>query len=256
MARRAAYQKPKTSSPAYFKWTFIIGGIALVILTLWLLQRRYHFFHPDIILGKQYTVLGIDVSKHNGDIDFEKVAGEGYSFVFIKASEGATYKDPNFDRNYIAARKAGLKVGAYHFFRKNREGAAQARNFMRSVSGVQLDMPLVVDIEDWSNDYLVSKADTRKRLVEMVKTLKSSRRRIIIYTNGNGYDEYYKPNFADDELWLCSFNEPDSIKNTGHIFQQYSHWGRVKGIKGDVDLNVFMGSKLKWRQWLDDVDDN
>ena len=90
--------------------------------------------HIDIDL-QQYPISGIDVSAHNGDIDFIKIAQSGIDFVFIKATEGATFKDSRFHDNYNNARKARLKVGAYHFFRFNIDGKLQALNILNSIKG-------------------------------------------------------------------------------------------------------------------------
>ncbi|MEG0701719.1 MAG: GH25 family lysozyme, partial [Muribaculaceae bacterium] len=86
---------------------------------------------PQISINKiTYPVNGIDVSAHNGNIDFARVAQDSISFVFIKATEGASFKDGKFEKNYIAARDAGLKVGAYHFFRFDINGTLQGMNFV------------------------------------------------------------------------------------------------------------------------------
>ena len=85
---------------------------------------------PHTVPGfSDYEIVGIDVSAHNGDIDFDRVKAEGIEFVFIKATEGSTFKDKRFVDNVRKARKAGLKVGAYHFFRFDTPGYMQGLNF-------------------------------------------------------------------------------------------------------------------------------
>jgi GH25 family lysozyme M1 (1,4-beta-N-acetylmuramidase) len=76
---------------------------------------------------------------------------------------------------------------------------------------------------------------------------------VIIYTNKNGYDKYYEGMLGDCDLWLCSFTSPDLLNNLPHRFQQFSHEGKVMGIDGDVDLNVFRGSRKEWSHYLDQV---
>lgn len=252
MAGRATH---RSSRPDTTKWFLILGALVAVGLFGYLSLRHSHFFYKDVFLGERYPIRGIDVSKHNGVIDYNKVAQAGYRFVFVKATEGATFKDAHFERNCREASRAGLKVGVYHFFRKNRDGDVQARNFMNAVQRVKLDMPLVVDVEDWGNDYFVDEAVLQQRLCDLVSTLKNKGYKVMIYTNGNGLKRYYNPNFKGHYLWLCKLTDPDLQVTTGHIFQQFSHRGSVSGVNGDVDLNVFMGNEREWENWLDEVND-
>lgn len=247
MARRG-----KSSKPDYIQW-MLWAGAALALLAVGvLLFNRQHFFHHDAKFNPaDYPVRGIDVSNHNGKIDWKQVADAGYCFAFIKASEGKTHVDNSLKRNVREAREAGLQVGVYHFFRKNRDGAEQARNFLKAIAGIQLDLPLVVDVEDWENDHWQDDGQVQHRVRELVNSLRQSGHDVMIYTNGDGFDKYYRPNFKDLDLWLCSFRSPDSLRVTHqHRFQQYSHWGDVPGIDGDVDLNVFMGNEHDWELWL------
>lgn len=227
---------------------FTMGALALAIVAAIFVVKRY-FIHPSVDVSG-YSVRGIDVSNHNGRINWDVVASDRLiRFVYIKASEGATHVDSSFIRNATGARRAGLAVGAYHFFRKNREGKAQANNFIKAVGNISLDMPWVVDIEDWDNDAGVNDSLVCKRLLDMVALLEEKGHPVMIYTNGNGYQKFYKPHFQGEPLWLCSFKAPNTLFN-GHIMQQYSHWGEVAGIDGDVDLNIFLGSEHQWKQWL------
>jgi lysozyme len=214
----------------------------------------FHWMRGEIVVNHdKYPIVGIDVSAHNGDIDFEKVRADGYTFVVIKASEGVDHHDSKFDINFDNARKAGLKVGAYHFFRKNTDGLNQAKNFLETIGWRKLDLPLVIDVEDWSNDKNVKDDRTQKHLDAMIDNLRSRGHQVMIYTNGDGYKKYIKDGQININLWLCAFKNPDKLKHIPHQMQQYSHWGRVKGIWGDVDLNVFNGSQQQWDKWLKDL---
>ena len=241
--------------------TFAIGiSILLVLMAAvlwWGYKNRtsiFHWMRGEIVVNRdKYPIVGIDVSAHNGDIDFEKVRADGYSFVVIKASEGVNHHDSKFDINYDNARKAGLKVGAYHFFRKNTDGLNQAKNFLETIGWRKLDLPLVIDVEDWSNDKNVKDDRTQRHLDAMVDNLRSRGFQVMIYTNGDGYKKYIKDGQININLWLCAFKNPDKLKHIPHQMQQYSHWGRVNGIWGDVDLNVFNGSQEQWDKWLKDL---
>jgi len=237
----------------------VLTGLAVLLVgvgaaTFWAYRNRVdiqHWWRGEIVVDRnKYPILGIDVSAHNGDIDFNKVKADGYTFVFIKASEGEDYHDSKFLTNYENARKAGLKVGAYHFFRKKTDGLNQAKNFLEMVAGRNLDLPLVVDVEDWSNDEQIKDERTQQHLDAMLDNLRSRGHKVMIYTNGDGYKKYIKNGQININLWLCTFKQPDKLRHIPHQMQQYSHWGRVKGIWGDVDLNVFNGSAQQWEEWL------
>lgn len=225
-----------------------IIGVAILALGLIYVSRRLH--KPQIVvLKKEYPISGIDISSHNGYINFSKVAADSITFVYIKASEGTDFRDRRFQANCDSAGHAGLKVGAYHFFRKNGNGAAQARNFLDAVAGKMLDLPLVIDVEDWGN-VEAERTAVVHNLREMIATLESHGSRVMIYTNKDGYRSYIRDHFEHLDLWLCTFSHPRKVKGYNWTILQYSHWGNVAGTTGDVDLNVFNGDSLQWEEWL------
>ena len=240
--------------PDFIKWLLLLGAAALVVLLGGYLAYRYILPHSVNVDRYRYPIAGIDVSKHNGDIDFNQVRDDDYQFVFIKASEGMTYRDDAFDRNYRGARAAGLKVGAYHFFRKNRTGEEQASNLLKAISGKEFDLPLVIDLEDdWGNGATVNRQAALERVMDMIEILNGKGYQVMIYTNLDGYNKYYKDMLGDHDLWLCSFTSPDMLKDKTHRFQQFSHEGAVQGVKDKVDLNVWRGSKKEWNRYLEQV---
>ena len=242
------------TQPDYIKWLLLLGAAVLVVFGCAYLFRNCILPHSVNVDRYRYPVAGIDVSKHNGTIDFEKVAADDYQFVYIKASEGKTYQDEAFERNYQGAREAGLMVGAYHFFRKNRTGEEQADNLLGVIKGKKLDLPLVIDLEDdWGNGATTSRETALQRVLEMIGILADKGYDVMIYTNLDGYEKYYKGMLGDHDLWLCSFTSPDMLKDKTHRFQQFSHEGTVLGVKGKVDLNVWCGSKKEWNRYLEQV---
>ncbi len=260
-------KKSPTSSPAPSARKRNVKKLAAIVLALllvamgtaaWVVYKNrveiQHWWRGEIKIDRnKYPIVGIDVSAHNGDIDFNKVRGDGFSFVIIKASEGEDYHDSKFSTNYDKARKAGLKVGAYHFFRKKTDGLNQAKNFLEMVGWRKLDLPLVIDVEDWSNDDQIKDERTQKHLDAMIDNLRSRGHKVMIYTNGDGYKKYIKNGQININLWLCAFKQPEKLRHIPHQMQQYSHWGKVRGIWGDVDLNVFNGSEQQWFKWLEDL---
>ncbi len=239
----------------------LIGLAALLVLlgivSWWAYENRqiiYHWLYGEVVVDRsKYPIWGIDVSSHNGDIDFYKVKNDGYTFVIIKASEGENTLDSRFATNYDRAKANELKIGAYHYFRKGTDGINQAKNFVEAVGWRKLDMPLVIDIEDEINDK-VSDEIAQNNLNAMIDNLQSRGHKVMIYTNGNGYKKYVKNrDFIDVSLWICSFKSPDQIAHIPHQLQQYSHRGSVKGISGDVDLNIFNGNEKQWELWLNNA---
>ena len=245
-------RKPASSS---HKWRYIATGVALLLVLLlaaglWRVNR--HIIPPKVtVTHEEYPIQGIDVSNHNGAIDFARVAAGGISFVYVKASEGCSYRDPRFTANVEAAHLAGLTVGAYHFFRKDVPGGEQARNFIEATRPVQLELPMVIDVEDWGNSRFSRHYDVIRNLSDMVRALESHDYRLMIYTNKNGYHKYLHRHFPKLPLWLCAFTHPTKLAESYNcIIHQYSHWGSVDGIEGEVDLNVFCGDSAAWHRWL------
>lgn len=195
-----------------------------------------------------YPVRGIDVSAHNGDIDFVSVAADSIRFVYIKATEGADFCDALFARNFRQASEAGLDVGAYHFFRFETPGHIQAYNFMNSLEGKRLTLPAAIDVEDWNNAEDVPVKDVVDQLSSMLGVLKSAGRNVVIYTNKKGYDTYIKGRLDSVQVWMCSLDgEPSDSVNWK--FWQYSHRGRVRGIAGNVDLDTYRGTMADFERY-------
>lgn len=233
------------------KWTLITGAAILIAAAVlypyrfWLLQS---FTDPD---HNQYPIRGIDVSHHNGTIDWNAVAQQDIRFAYIKATEGTSFTDRKFITNARLARQAGIKVGAYHFFRFDKDGKRQADFFVKTFRKVHTDLPPVIDVEKHGNDTDVPQKDVITRLKQMVERLQQYGYKPVIYSNQHGYSAYYQSSLKHIDLWLASITDPNIIrKSHKHTIQQYNQWGYLKGIKGHVDLDCFIGSETEWNQWL------
>lgn len=220
-----------------------IAAVALVTLYLW--YGREPLANPS---RSMFPVRGIDISAHNGPIDFDRVAADSITFAFIKATEGASFKDPRFLTNYRGARQAGIKTGAYHFFRFDVDGTIQGINIINSIGNLQLDLPVAIDIEEWANPGNISTAVILDRLDNLVTHLQRSGMDVIFYTNKNGHHRFLSRRTSDIPLWICSFPETPPAMNW--LLWQYTHHGKVDGVDGPVDINVFNGSVDEWQQWL------
>ncbi|MCM1076083.1 MAG: hypothetical protein NC411_01825 [Bacteroides sp.] len=196
----------------------------------------------------RFEVIGIDVSAHNGDIDFRKVAEDGISFVIIKATEGGTFKDRKFIDNLREAKAAGLKVGAYHFFRFDTPGYMQGLNFLNSLRSRDIDLPLIIDIEEWTNSNSQPTPIVLNRLTEMIDHLEGHGYRVMLYTNKNGFTRFLRGRLEGYPLWICSL--VDEPKGMGWVLWQGTHNGRVAGIDHPVDINAFAGTAAEWEDFL------
>lgn len=228
---------------------FILVSVLLVVVGV-LAWRQYMTTAPYVDPEK-YPVRGIDVSAHNGMMNFDAVAADGIEFVFIKATEGADFRDTNFRLNFEKASAAGLKIGVYHYFRFDTDGVAQADNLLKTVGNRELDLGIAVDVEETGNARGVPLDSVKQRLMDMTEYLNLRGYRVLFYTNRDGYYDYLMPEMEGMPLWICSFHE--NPIEADWTFWQFYHRGRVKGIKGDVDMNTFGGSREDWRQFILDT---
>ncbi len=180
---------------------------------------------------------GIDVSHHNGKIDWSRVARSEASFAYIKATEGEAHIDPRFHANWLAAGQAGLARGAYHFYLLCRPGAAQADNFIRQVEvGADL-LPPAVDLEHAHN--CAPKGDRAATLSEISAYLAAIEAEYsavpVIYTTPAFHAEWLAgEGFERHPLWIRGLDGPPELP---YAIWQYDMRGQVPGIAGPVDLN-------------------
>ena len=230
-----------------------IGIVALTAVAIMAVVGQRAFSHQDSHVAVDrtaYPLRGIDVSAHNGEIDFSRVAADSIEFVYIKATEGGSWRDSHFERNFSDAADAGLHVGIYHFFRFDVPGWKQSVNVLNALSGRPVDMPIAIDVEEWGNPGEFTTEEIVENLRSMVEMLRQNGREPMIYTNKNGYYRFVRGRFDDVSLWICSFTTPPLAEQTRWHLWQHSHKGHVSGIEGPVDLITFnspvRGSFASW----------
>jgi lysozyme len=241
----------------------------LFALLLWLSPTlRYYTFslfeypihykeykHFDIRIPGNYKIHGIDVSKWQSRIDWQrvkamKVGDIRFSFAFMKATEGSWQSDKQYGSNWENAKKNGLIRGAYHFYLPQVNPKLQAVNFMRVVQLRSGDLPPVVDVEE-SNG--MSAAQIRKGTKTFMDILERHYGvKPILYTNRDFYKRYFadEPDFKPYILWIAHYNvnELSLPDNANWHFWQHSDEGRVNGINEKVDFNVFYGDSADLRR--------
>lgn len=224
--------------------------IAAGALLLWAGYAAWIAFKttPPYVDRQLYPVMGIDVSAHNGSVNFEAARADGVEFVWIKASEGASFKDKNFRINHDKARKAGVKTGAYHFFRFDKDGVEQALNLLDAVGDRILDLGIAIDIESSGNPSGIDISTVKDRIATMVEYLNLRGLAPTLYCNKKDYFGLLDDSFPGQSLWICALSE-DQIASDW-TFWQFSHNGSVAGVKGNVDINVFGGSRKEWSEFI------
>lgn len=191
------------------------------------------------------TVDGIDVSKWQGTIDWTKVAASGIRFAFVRVSDGLTFQDGTFAQNWAGARGAGVIRGAYQYFRPGEDAVAQARLLIATMGPLQAgDLPPAIDIEDTDGE---TTSTLVAKIHQWVDTVEAELGVVpIVYTGKYFWNDYVgSGEFVDYPLWIPQYGPtcPDLPSPwTRWSFFQTSASGRVPGIQGAVDTNLFNGS--------------
>jgi lysozyme len=198
-----------------------------------------------------FRVHGLDISHYQEKVNWatlcsSKTDSTGLSFVFIRSTMGSDRTDNTFKENWRAAKKAGLVRAPYHYFDPRQNATLQARNYLRNTRIEPGDLPPVLDIE-------VKRLRRKKDVVAFQNAVsvwlklveKATGSRPIIYSAYTFYHDYLATKFSNYPVWIAYYNPattPELNPAQQWHFWQHSDKGKVNGIKGFVDLNVFNGS--------------
>ncbi|MGO1946596.1 GH25 family lysozyme [Brachybacterium alimentarium] len=193
---------------------------------------------PDGVDLAQNEVMGLDVSAHQKEIDWEEVAADGYSFAYIKATEGAGYTDAMFHQNWDGARAAGLTPGAYHYFTLCSSGADQATDFLAAAPPDDAALPPAIDLEfDGACAERPGGVDAQAEIDDFTAAVeKAWGRRLLIYSSKEWRDHYGLPVTEPRPDWL--FRASDRPQQEDWAVWQLRFDGTVSGIEGGVDIDV------------------
>jgi lysozyme len=195
------------------------------------------------------AVWGIDVSHHQGRIQWDALRGQGLSFVYMKATEGDYMADPNFLENWQGAARAGLARGAYHFYDLCGRGAAQAAEFIRLVPRSPGSLPPAIDLEPSAGcKRLPSRKSLLKELAAYSRKVRSRYGKApVLYITYEYYERYLKGAKHDYLLWIPDYKRAPILPDRKPwTFWQVSNKAAVRGIKGPVDVNLFRGSAAQF----------
>ena len=223
------------------KWLVLIVVVAAIIHALFPGFPRSLFpSYSPAPSGNPYD--GIDVSKYQGNINWKKVSqNRNIQFVYIKATEGASLVDRNYKRNIRGARKAGLRVGSYHFFNARRSAKEQFEHFRRHVKKSEQDLLPMVDVEE-SGVRGLSRSDLQQRLNEFMQLVKQEYGKYpLLYSQYGFYNKMLAPEFNKYFIFIARYGKstPNLHGPGKHNIWQFTEKGRVPGISGHVDLDKF-----------------
>ena len=206
------------------------------------------------ILWNQFriTYLGNKNQKNaKGTVDYP------VSFVFIKSTESTNIRNPFYAQDYLIARQQGIPIGAYHFFSYKTSGSAQASHFLMNTLFKKGDLPPVLDLEPYPSQ-IAAMGGPQVLFKHVRQWLQAVERRTkvkpILYVSQSFVNRYLPeaPDLKHDyQVWIARYGEykPD-VKLA---VWQLSPNGRVRGIHGEVDINVFNGYHTQWEAFLEEM---
>ncbi len=232
--------------------------VALLIIVAYIVVLYVFFVSPfsfrwkalfgEIIYPKDYDLHGIDISHHQGDIDWDLLRAQGdingspVCFVMIKATEGSDRIDSRFETNFFQAKEHAFICGVYHFWSNSTAPEKQAQFYIDNVQLQQGDLPPVLDVETKSKSQ--SLETFRNNILTWLDIIeKHYGVPPIIYTGVNFKEKYLSGEaFNNYPYWIAHYYV-EELKYTGEWkFWQYTDVGRLPGIDGFVDFDTYNGS--------------
>lgn len=245
----------------YPRWVWWVGGIGIVIVYIWLFYYffvsptgfRWRALYGEANYPDGYEIHGIDISHYQGDIDWDDlrnamIEGCPLRFIVIKATEGSSRVDEKFNDNFYMAREYGYIRGAYHFWSNKSTAREQAYFFLNKVRLEEGDLPPVLDVEHKPKDR--SAEDFQRDILTWLHIVEDKYHvKPIIYTYYKFKEKYLNaPVFDDYPYWIAHYYV-DKVEYKGEWkFWQHTDVGRLPGIKGYVDFNIYNGSYYDLRK--------
>jgi len=193
-------------------------------------------------------ITGVDVSHHQGPIDWSALAADDVRFAYIKATEGGDFVDPRFRANWEGSAAAGIRPGAYHFFTLCRPGVDQARNFIASVPVLADALPPALDLEHMgpctTQPQLEDPASEIRAFLDATESHFGVRP--ILYTTAEFHDAYLR-SFEGERFWIRSLFRRPTFREREWVLWQHHHRAWRDGVSGVVDLDVFRGDEAAFR---------
>ncbi|MDD6363340.1 MAG: GH25 family lysozyme [Lachnospiraceae bacterium] len=213
-----------------------------------IIQGVSYTFNAEGVLNGSDSRLGIDVSTWNGQIDWSQVARSGVSYAIIRAgyrgsSTGALIRDSAFSRNASGATAAGIRVGIYIFSQATNEAEAveEASMAVQLASGYHVSLPIFIDVEgSGGRGDRVSVAQRTANIAAFCRTVENSGYKAGVYANKSWFTHNINVGaLTGYHIWLAQYAAKPTYTASRYDIWQYSSSGRISGIKGNVDMNMF-----------------
>jgi len=202
-------------------------------------------------------VRGIDVSYYQSDIDWPTVRASGITFAYIKATEGGDYLDSKFRHNWAAAKAAGIRRGAYHFYYLCRPVRDQIAWFISNVPRDPHALPPAIDMEWVPTSKNCRIKPSRAKIIADLQIFLDSLehhygKRPVIYATGSFHHDILEGAFNEYPFWLRAIDGPPGERYAFRPwhFWQYSARGTLPGVNGHIDKNVFAGTHVEWAAFV------
>lgn len=237
--------------PAWTLWTgAVLVSVAYAAFFYFFFVSPFSFrwkaIYGEPVYPEGYDIRGLDISHYQGHINWERLRNANLQndpirFIFIKATEGVSLMDENFNDNFYQARKNDFVRGVYHFFVPDADAALQARFFLHQVHLEPGDLPPVLDVEkggDLTPEELQKRVRTWLNIVEKHYGVKP-----ILYTGYKFREKYLSdPSFDAYPYWIAHYYVAKLAYKGPWAFWQHTDCGTVEGIRGHVDCNIFNGT--------------
>ena len=218
--------------------------LVIILITLFSMQSlkaQHQIDIDDKTLDIEDVIYdGIDVSSYQKDIDWSATAKDkNIKFVYVKATEGATYRSRHYEGNIANARQHGIRVGSYHFFRTTVSVESQFRNFTSTVKKEDQDLIPLIDVETKRGVTAAQLADSVLAFANMIEDYYGCRP--MIYTGSSFYNSYLHGRISGYPLFIARYSkvQPRLAGGQKWILWQFSERGRIDGIDHYVDLCRF-----------------
>lgn len=207
-----------------------------------------------VVDGVTESRVGIDVSEHQGDIDWGSVRADGIGFAFVRvgyrgSSNGTIVEDAKFEQNLAGAQAAGVELGAYFYSQATTEAEAveEARYVLQKLQGVSLSYPVAFDYEPTGNQgsriYALSKDQMRAVADAFCQTIEASGRTAIVYGNQSDLARMDAASLYTYGYWYASYTSAPTLDMAFAIWQ-YASTGQVAGISTSVDMDLDLSRPL------------
>jgi lysozyme len=229
--------------------TFAVG---MLILSMLAVSFNYGFNPVNYPSEKNYPVRGIDISHYQKSINWEKLQEQHIDFIIMKVTEGGDFTDRKYKEYYDSALQRGYKIGVYHFYRFCTDPQKQAQHFLSTIGSLKLDILPAIDLEFGGNCKVTKSPEKIIEDLTLFLTIveQGIGRKPLLYATMEFYSLYMKKRFDAYPLWIRDvFNKP----GLNWTLWQYTGRGRVNGIAGPVDKNVYNGSKELFIDWCNNT---